>query len=94
MAEEKKAYDEYTIECGDDVQLDQAIVTSLDVSKKQFSTSYTTTKFNATPGSLGVKEGGFELDKDDKLVSITLDVVAPAKGEKDMDDENEYKFKV
>eukprot|EP00486_Rosalina_sp_Unknown_P011975 CAMPEP_0201585114 /NCGR_PEP_ID=MMETSP0190_2-20130828/118317_1 /ASSEMBLY_ACC=CAM_ASM_000263 /TAXON_ID=37353 /ORGANISM="Rosalina sp." /LENGTH=89 /DNA_ID=CAMNT_0048030399 /DNA_START=23 /DNA_END=289 /DNA_ORIENTATION=+ len=84
-AEQKKAYDEFTIECKD-IELDQCTVTSNDIKQKQFSTSYKTKKEskNKTPGSLSARE--FTMDKDDgtKLVSITFDVIAPAK-----DDDND-----
>ena len=88
-AEQKKAYDEHAIECKE-IEMDQCVVTSIDVNKKQFSTSYTTKKYTK-PGSLSAK--AFTMDKDDgtKLVSITFDVVAPAKDDNNgMDQTNEY----
>lgn len=90
--EQKKAYDEYTLECKD-VEFDQTVITSQDVEKKQFSTSYKTKDYNQTPGSLVVKE--FEMDADDgtKLVSVTFDIIAPAKGadQNAIDPANTYK---
>eukprot|EP01084_Bolivina_argentea_P124918 221376_1 len=91
MAEMKKAYDEYDIKCDDGVHFDQKKITSNDLKKKQFSTSYTTDKYKVA-GSLVVKK--FQMDKDDgnKLIGIVFDVVAPAKTDKkdETDAENEY----
>mmetsp|Transcript_41890 Transcript_41890/g.67351 ORF Transcript_41890/g.67351 Transcript_41890/m.67351 type:complete len:94 (-) Transcript_41890:256-537(-) len=91
MAEMKKAVDEYTIECKD-CQLDQTVITSDDIKKKQFSTSYSKDKFSK-PGSLNVSN--WELDKDEKLVGVTFEVVQPAKDDKgNVDPTDNYKATV
>ena len=91
MAEQKKAYDEYTIECKD-VELDNGTVTSNDIKQNQFSSSYKVKgKYEHTPGTLTLRS--FTMDKDDgtKLVGIVFDVVNSAKNDKgDPDPATEY----
>eukprot|EP01084_Bolivina_argentea_P301990 521176_1 len=91
MAEAKKAYDEYTLQC-DEVSLDQTVVTSQDVGKKQFSSSYTKDGFAKTPGTLIASQ--FVMDDDDgtKLVAIVFDVSVPSKNDKgELDPTNSYR---
>mmetsp|Transcript_23826 Transcript_23826/g.38239 ORF Transcript_23826/g.38239 Transcript_23826/m.38239 type:complete len:96 (+) Transcript_23826:55-342(+) len=89
MAEEKKAYDEFTIECTD-VDLDQKVITSDDIKKLQFSTSYTKGTLQK-PGSLLAANFVFDKNDKSKLLSFTLQVVQPAKdNDGAIDPQNEY----
>lgn len=95
MAEQKKAYDEYTIECKE-IELDNSTITSNDIKQKQFSSSYKVKgKYEQTPGTLTVRT--FTMDDDDgnKLKSVIFDVCNSAKNDKgDPDPSSEYKATV